>query len=224
MSSTVVLIHTVTPLLAVFDQLGAEVLPGVRLFRVLDEPLLERVRRRGKLAEEDVARLADHVADAAAIGADAVLVTCSTVSPAVDLIAAAAPIPVIKIDEAMIAKAVDLGRRIGVIATNPTTLEPTRRLLLAEGARRAKVIEVELVLVEGALPALLAGDGETHDALVKKAVSEMVQRSDVVVLAQASTARVLAVIPERERTVPILSSPHLALAQLKALLEAKERS
>jgi hypothetical protein len=40
-----------------------------------------------------------------------------------------------------------------------------------------------------------------------------------VVLAQASIARVLAVIPESARLAPVLSSPHLALAQIKTLLE-----
>ena len=217
MSGTVVLIHTVAPLLAVFDRLAADLLPGVKLFHVLDEPLLERVRRRGRIADEDGARLAAHVAEAATIGADAVLVTCSTISPAVDL-AATALLPVVKIDEAMIAEAVRLGRRIGVIATNPTTLEPTRGLLAAEAARTVKAIETELVLVEGALPALLAGDGATHDRLVRAAISDLAQRSDVVVLAQATIARVLAVLPERERPVPILSSPHLALEQIGAVL------
>jgi len=40
----------------------------------------------------------------------------------------------------------------------------------------------------------------------------------VVVLAQASMARVLDVLPQAERRVPILSSPHLVLSQVKRLL------
>ena len=73
-------------------------------------------------------------------------------------------------------------------------------------------------MVENALSALLNGDGATHDRLVKNATLELAQRVDVVVLAQASMARVLEAIPEAEREVPILSSPHLALGQVKQLL------
>jgi hypothetical protein len=73
-------------------------------------------------------------------------------------------------------------------------------------------------LVEGALPALLSGDGDTHDRLVRAAVDELSKSSDVVVLAQASMARVLTAIPAAERRVPLLSSPYLALAQVRTLL------
>jgi len=214
-----VLVHTVSPLLDVFNKLGAELLPGVQLMHVLDEPLLERVRQRGQLAPEDSARLLTHVAVAESTGADAVLVTCSTVSPCVDDVRPEASIPVMKIDEAMIAEAVARGTKIGVLATNVTTLEPTRQLLEAQADVAAKEIEVELVLVENALSALLSGDGTTHDNLVKKAALELANRMDVLVLAQATMARVLDVIPEAERPVPILSSPHLALERVRELLD-----
>jgi aspartate/glutamate racemase len=220
MSKTIVFIHTVPPLLSVFSQLGTELLPGVKVFHILDEPMLERVKRRGELDTEDGARLAEHVEGGAAIGADAVLVTCSTISPVVDMIRASAAIPVLKIDEAMIRAAVGLGSRVGVIATAATTLEPTRSLLEAEAARQGTTVTTELVLVEGAIAALLAGDGETHDRLVSRAALELAARSDVVVLAQASMARALAVMPMDQRPAQILSSPHLALRQIKELLAA----
>ena len=218
MQPTLVLVHTVPPLVNVFQRLVAELLPEVRLFHILDEPMVERVKRRGMLTDEDGARLAQHIETAAAIGADAVLVTCSTISPLVDMIRSSAAIRVLKIDEAMIREAVSLGRRVGVIATAATTLEPTRELLVAEAARQGKEVTPELVLVEGAIAALFAGDGESHDRLVAEAALSLARHSDVVVLAQASMARALAAMPEDQRPAPILSSPHLALAQVRQLL------
>jgi Asp/Glu/hydantoin racemase len=215
-----VLIHTVPPLLAVFDKLMAELLPGVCPMHVLDEPLLERVRQRGGVIAEDSARLSDHVSLAAEVGAHAVLVTCSTISPCVDDVRSKSRVPVVKIDEAMIAEAVVIGARIGVVATNQTTLEPTRRLLQAQARGHSKAIDTELVLVEHALSALLLGDDARHDRLVAEATLELTQRVDVVILAQASMARVLNVIPEAERKTPILSSPHLALEQIRQILAA----
>lgn len=220
MKNLLVLIHTVPPLLSVFDRLGAELLPGVELMHVLDEPLLERIRQRGsQLAPEDAERVCAHVAVAEQIGANAVLVTCSTVSPCVDDVRPTVGIPVIKIDEAMIEEAVNTGTRIGVVATNETTLEPTRQLLQAQAQRRGKDIQVQLLLVKNALWALIGGDSATHDHLVKRAVLELMEQVDLVVLAQASMARVLEAIPEAERKVPVLSSPRLALAQTKTVLK-----
>ena len=211
--------HTVPPLLAVFDRLAAELLPGVQLFHILDEPLLERIRQRGYLAPSDVDQLRRHAAIAEEIGADAVLITCSTVSPHVDKIRPYAHIPILKIDEAMIVEAVKKGTRIGVVATAVTTLEPTRQMLQTEAETAGKTIEIELILVENALSALSNGDGQTHDRLVRQAVLELSQRVDVVVLAQASMARVLSTISKAERPTLILSSPHLALAKVKQLLQ-----
>jgi aspartate/glutamate racemase len=177
MQPTLVLVHTVPPLVSVFQALVAELLPGVRLFHILDEPMVERVKRRGGLADEDGERLVQHVEAAAAIGADVVLVTCSTISPVVDMIHSSAAIRVLKIDEAMIREAVSLGRRVGVVATAATTLEPTRDLLVAEAARQGKEVTPELVLVEGAIAALFAGNGESHDRLVAEAAAKFKERN-----------------------------------------------
>jgi Asp/Glu/hydantoin racemase len=219
MVDLLVLVHTVPPLIEVFNRLAAELLPGVRVLHMLDEPLLEQVRQRGHLAEEDALRLGTHVQEAARIGAAAVLVTCSTISPCVDAVREGAEVPVLRIDEVMIREAVVRGKRIGVIATNRTTLQPTRQLLLAEAARTGKEIAVELVMVEGALPALLNGDGAAHDRLVRQAVLSLAPRIDVIVLAQASIARVMPVLAEDVLGVRVLSSPHLALRQVGQVLQ-----
>ena len=211
-------IHTIRPLIEVFDRLAAETLPGVRLMHILDQPLLETIARRGALVSADAERLRSHVEQMEAAGADAVLVTCSTLSPCADAVRERARIPVLRIDEEMMAEAVARGPRIGIIATNETTLEPTRQALEAGAARLGRGIEPRLVYVEGALPALLSGDGARHDRLVSAAVKVAASQCDVVVLAQASMERVLAAIPESARPVPILSSPHLALAQVRRTL------
>lgn len=217
MAQRLVLIHTVAPLVDVFSGLCARLLPGVQVFHVLDEPLLERVRLRGGVGAGEIARLQAHARSAEQIGAEAALVTCSTLSPAVDRLRS--KVPIFKIDEAMISQAVALGERIGVIATNPTTLEPTRNLLLAQAARLGRRVVVHPLLVEGAFSALMSGDGETHDGLVLQAIRRLAESVDVVVLAQASMARALERLPEAEWRVPVLASPQAALAQVRRQLE-----
>jgi Asp/Glu/hydantoin racemase len=222
MSSLLVLIHTVPPLIGVFDHLTAQILPGVQVKHILDEPLLEAIRLRGRVDREDAERLLSHIRQAEWIGAQAVLVTCSTTSPLVDQIQTRVSIPIFKIDQAMIEQAVQLGPRIGVIATNRTTLEPTRQMLLAQVAKTGKNIEYEEIYIEGALDALLKGQGELHDRLVQQAIAEVGPTVDVVVLAQASMARALENGTILIEGAPVLSSPYLALEQISYVFKPKK--
>ena len=224
MTRTLVLVHTVPPLVSEFSRWCREILPDVRIMHVLDEPLLERIRARGASEYEDEQRLAAHVALAADVGASAVLVTCSTVSLVVDSIAEGSPVPVVKIDEAMAREAVRRGGRIAVVATNPTTTGPSRELLLAEAVRQGRAVDLTVRVVDGALAALLAGDEAAHDALVERAVRDEARHADVVVLAQASMARVAALLENAPDGVPVLASPLLALEQARRILFAGVRS
>jgi hypothetical protein len=47
----------------------------------------------------------------------------------------------------------------------------------------------------------------------------LIERNDVVILAQASMARVAATIPQEEQTAPVLSSPRLAVERARKVLE-----
>ncbi len=68
---------------------------------------------------------------------------------------------------------------------------------------------------------LLQGKGQEHDRLVISAIHELSQTMDLIVLAQASMARILDALPADERSVPILVSPYMALEQVKSILDKK---
>ncbi len=215
---TLVLVHTVAPLIDEFTRLCDTVLPRVKTFHILDEPLLERITRRGGSGPTDMQRLTGHIAVAVSIDADAVLVTCSTTSMLVDAVRGDFTIPVVKIDEAMAAEAVMAGPRVALIATNHTTLQPSKALILAEAARAGREVDITAVIVADALSALLGGDDEAHDRLVAQAIADAAVGADVVVLAQASMARACALAADATVRVPVLSSPELALRQVSRLL------
>ena len=115
-------------------------------------------------------------------------------------------------------RAVATAQRIGVIATLPTTLEPTADLLRRRAAVAGKEIELTTRLCEGAFDALMSGDAATHDAMVGAALRELSTQVDVIALAQASMARVVDGLSEAERRVPILASPPLAVDYLATVL------
>jgi Asp/Glu/hydantoin racemase len=114
--------------------------------------------------------------------------------------------------------AVKTARRIGVIATLPTTLAPTADLIHRRAAAAGKQIELTTRLCDGAFEALMSGDAAAHDSLVSAALHELTKEAEVIVLAQASMARVVESLPQDERRVPILTSPPIAIEYLATIL------
>jgi Asp/Glu/hydantoin racemase len=216
------LIHTVSSLVPVFKALCDELIPDRAVFNVVDESLLQNCIREERLTPTTSRRLVRLVVSAQEAGADAVMVTCSSMGPAVDLSRSFVDIPVFRVDEPMARAAVRLGRRVGVAATLRTTLDPTVALLRRSAESEGRTVEIETNVCEGAFAALTGGDAGAHDAAVGDALRTMGATCDVVVLAQASMARVAdALSTSGATTTPMLSSPRLAVQHLKDAAEQR---
>jgi Asp/Glu/hydantoin racemase len=163
-------------------------------------------------------RLVNYMVSAELAGADAVMVTCSSVGEAVDMAAPLLNIPAYRVDQPMADQAVATAVRIGVAATLNTTLNPTMNLIQKRAALKEKSIELVPMLCEGAFEAVIAGDTATHDRIVADGLEKLAADAQVIVLAQASMARVAQQLPEKKDKTPILSSPQLAVAYLAAQL------
>lgn len=217
---TLALIHTGTFLTSVFTKLCKDMMPDVKVFNIVDESLIGNTIAANELTPATARRLAQYVHSAADAGADAILVTCSSVGPAVEAARPFVNVPVLRVDEPMAAQAVTVGRRIGVLATLPTTLDPTVSLIKRQAAARGTDVEIVAALCEGAFDAVSSGDTETHDRIVTAKLKELMTQVDVLVLAQASMARVVDTLPEQERPVPVLSSPQFGVQAAKKTLGA----
>jgi len=215
---TLGLVHTSATLVPLFAQLCKETLPNVDVFNLADDSLIKDVIRRGELRPQTARRAVEHIASAEAAGADYILVTCSSIGRAVEVAASLCAVPVLRVDQPMADKAVQTGRKIGVVATLPTTLEPTVDLIQGRAQKAGRQVELTSRLCTGAFDALMSGDAVRHDAMVTRALRELSQQVEVIVLAQASMARVVEELAEAERRVPILSSPILAVQYLATVL------
>lgn len=215
---TLGLIHTSATLVPVFQQLCNENLPGVHVFNIVDDSLIKDVIAKGKLMPDTARRVVNHVASAEAAGADHILVTCSSIGRAVEAAASLVSVPVLRVDQPMADLAVSKGRRIGVVATLPTTLEPTSDLVKRRAQAAGKDIELTSRLCEGAFEALMGGNPALHDQMVAQALRELSAKVDVILLAQASMARVVDTLSEAEKTVPIVASPPEAVRYLASIL------
>lgn len=212
------LIHTAPLMVQVFTPLCRERLPEVKVTQIINESMIKDTIEAGCVREPTIDALQTFAEASFKLGMELVMVTCSSIGPAVDIIQGRFQKPVLRVDEPMAEAAVARGTRIGVAATLRTTLEPTAALLLRKAQEAGKPVQLVECLCEGAFDAVIAGDAETHDALVSKAMIERLADVDVIVLAQASMARVAERLPPGAISAPVLSSPALAMDYLKERL------
>ena len=218
-TKTLGLIHTSATLVPVFQQLCKEMLPGIQVFNIVDDSLIKDVIARGELTSQTARRVVDYVGSAEAAGADYILVTCSSIGAAVEMAASLTTVPVLRVDQPMADLAVQTGKRIGVVATLSTTLGPTSDLVKRRAALFGNEIELTSKLCEGAFEALMNGDTATHDAMVADALKELSSQVDVILLAQASMARVVDGLAENDKRVPIIASPPQAIQYLASIFQ-----
>ncbi|MFC5283541.1 aspartate/glutamate racemase family protein [Pedobacter alpinus] len=207
-------VHTSATLVPLFQDLTKQHLTGVETFNIVDDSLIKDVIKKGKLMPNTAARVVNHIKAAEEAGADVILVTCSSIGRAIETAATLCTVPVIRVDQAMADEAVLIGKNIGVIATLPTTLEPTSDLVKRRAEKAGKAINITSKLCDGAFEALMSGDAVKHDEMVAKGLKELMETVDVIVLAQASMARVVDSLSADEKKVPILASPAIAMKKL----------
>lgn len=219
---TLGLIHTSATLVPVFQKLCDAYLQDIDVFNIVDDSLISDVIKQGKLTSATARRVVNYVGSAEDAGADFIMVTCSSIGAAVEKSASLTGVPVLRVDQPMADRAVETGSKVGVIATLPTTLQPTSDLVSRRAEEAGKNIALTSRLCEGAFDALMDGNAAKHDQMVAKALKELSESVDVILLAQASMARVVSQLSEADKKVPILASPELAVRHLASLSEAVE--
>lgn len=200
------LIHTAPFMVAEFKKLLAKRYPDLESFHMVDESLIQDARRDGGMTPAITRRIAGLCGLAQDAGAEIILFTCSSTSPAVDPVRPLMNVPVLKIDDPMAAQAVECGSKIGLLCTSKTTVAPSMQILKYHAAQAGHEIEIELVVENEAYFAMRGGDKEAHDRAVTAAAGCLAGSCDVVVLAQASMAH-LAGDLSKSLQIPVLESP-----------------
>ena len=186
----------------------------MKLVHFEDSSLIKDVISQGSVSGDICDRVMEHLASADKTDADCIMVTCSSLGPAVDAAKDKFTKPILRVDQPLADRAVALGAKIGVVATLITTLVPTTELIDRSAKKVGKKIEIVTELCDKAFDAFLSGNYQQHDAAVLDAVKRLASQVDVIVLAQASMARIIGNLAPGEIDVPILSSPSLAVDYL----------
>ena len=215
---TVGLVHAIIPAIAPMRDVLARKLPQVRALNLLDEGLLSEAERLGGPVGDAFERMITVIDLHRKAGVDAVLLTCTAYSSVVPELAKRFPsLPIMAVDQAMVDRAITLGRKIGVLATGKSGIDQQSMLLRAAAAKAGKEIEIIPSLHTEALAALQRGDRETHDRIVLEALPGILEKADVVLLAQVSMSPLAAKLPPN-LPKPVLNSPELAAERLGEVL------
>jgi Asp/Glu/hydantoin racemase len=210
-------IYTAPPLVPVLKELFPQLLPGVGLINIMDDSLIAEVIRNNGVTPAVELRMLHYFRAAETAGANIIFNTCSSVGEVADKIKTEINISVVKIDEYMAIEAVNRADRIGVLATLPTTLGPTVRLVQAKASDADKKISVAEGLAQGAFQALIAGDSTRHDNIILETAIQAAENADIFVLAQGSMARMQEQL-EKETGKTVLTSTRSGVEGLKTEL------
>lgn len=197
--------------------LCSEILPGVTVYQIIDDSLIREINGNGGPTYGVRRRLYQYYQQAESLGVDVILNQCSSVGEVADEIRPFIRVPTVKIDEAMAEKAVTLGRRIAVVATVPTTVGPSVRLLEQKAREASREIEIEIHLIKDAMMILIEkGDTETHNRMALREVETAARSCDAVVLAQGSMTVLLPLLGHIQK--PVLASPRLGIERVRTVL------
>jgi Asp/Glu/hydantoin racemase len=213
------IIHTTPVTVETLKALAGELLPEVTVVNFVDDSILPQLAENGGDLRAVAPRLEHYSRFAEEVGANVILSACSSVGELVPELQRTVKIPVVRIDEAMAEAAVRRGQHIGVAATLQTTLRPTLALLKEKARAAEREVRLEPLCVDAAYGRLIAGDREGHDALLAATLQTLAERVDVVVLSQASMARVLPKLPQALQD-KFLSSPRLGMLRVRDALSA----
>lgn len=171
----------------------------LEIYNILDDSLLKETLASGGPSVDVCKRMLNYAQAAEMSGADAVIVTCTSVNKATKAIKQFLNIPIINIEEPVAEMAVENGVKIGILATLPTSPKAIGDVIREKAAAKGKEIEIVECVVDGAFDVLCSGDRAKHDEMVCESLYKLAKEVDVIAFAQIS----MSLLKHEEVEVPI---------------------
>jgi Asp/Glu/hydantoin racemase len=179
-----------------------------------DPSILQEARENGYVTSGCARRLMNLYEQAVKDGADILFNVCSSVG---DVAKLAKPlyemtgVKFVRIDEDMAMAAARSARRIGVLATLPTTLEPTKRLV----RDCADALGKDIIIVDALADGAFGLDREQFRQMLIDTASKIKDQVDVLLFAQGSMAYAEEDV-SKALGLPVYSSIRFGVAAVKA--------
>jgi len=199
-----------------------EIIPEVEVVHWVDDTIQNTnfACEPGIIPKENYAKFVQGALSQQRYGVDLILCACSTFNRSVEFARPMIDTPLLQIDRPMMDLAVKDGNRIGLLATVPTTVPASERLLRLAGQDAGKEITVRTRLCSEAFKILKAGNPEKHNEMLLAEIDTLAREVDAIVLAQVS----MTVLEPRltNSRIPVYNSGRTAFNKIRELLEASK--
>jgi Asp/Glu/hydantoin racemase len=198
-----------------------EIIPEVEVVHWVDDTIqcTNFACEPGTIPKKNFAKFVQGALSQQEYGVNLILSACSTFNRAVEFARPMIETPMLQIDRPMMDLAVRDGRNIGLLATVPTTVPSSERLLHLAAKEAGKEISVNLRLCAEAFQVLKAGNPEKHNDMLLEEIERLSREVDAIVMAQVSMT---ALEPRLTSTrVPVYNSGRTAFNRVREILEAQ---
>jgi len=214
------IIHAAAITLPAVEKYIQELVPEVEVVHWLDDTIQNTnfACEPGIIPRRNYAKFVQAALSQQEYGVDLILLVCSTFNRAVEYAQPMIDTPLLQIDRPMMDLAVQAGSRVGLLATVPTTVPSSERLLRLAAQEAGRTVEIETRLCSEAFQVLKAGDPEKHNEMLLDEIGHLSDRVDSIVLAQLSMT---ALEPRLTHTkVPVYNSGRTAFERIRQVLES----
>ncbi len=197
-----------------------EIIPEVEVVHWVDDTIQNTnfACEPGVIPRKNYAKFVQGALSQEEYGVDLILLACSTFNRAVEFARPMVNVPLLQLDRPMMDLAVRDAKRVGLLATVPTTVPASQRLLANAAAEAGKIVDIEVRLCSEAFQVLKAGDPDRHNDMLLKEIDKLSSEVDAIVLAQVSMS---ALEPRLTDTrVPVYNSGRTGVARVRQMLEA----
>jgi Asp/Glu/hydantoin racemase len=216
---TLGVIHSVSFTPGILQPLIEQILPEVRVLHLADDSLQRDLAVKvGAIPKADYFKFTTYARFLEEAGADLIVLACSTFSMAVELAAPMIDTPILQIDRPMMDLAVQTGRRVGLIATLPSTIPFSERLLRVAADEAGREISIKTTLCEEAFQELRRGNREKHDQILLAEIDRLSRAVDCICLAQVSMSGLNSKLVNPK--VPVLNSGQTGFTRAREILES----
>ena len=177
-----------------------EYIPEVSIMHLCDDTIQRDniAAGAGVIPKRNYYKFAQYAHNLEEAGVDMILLVCSTFNFAAELGRPMIDTPIAQIDRPMMEKAVQTGKKIGLLATLDTTVHSYERLLQIAEKEAGKEIEA-------------------HNAILVDAINKLSEEVDCIVMAQLSMSALAPFLGETK--VPVYNSGSTGFLRVREMLE-----
>jgi aspartate/glutamate racemase len=219
-NKTIGLIHASSLTIPIAKPFIQEIIPEVQVMHLCDDTIQRDNLSAGvgvipKINYFKFATYAHFLEEARV---DLIVLMCSTFNRAVEFARPMINVPMLQIDRPMMELAVKTGKRIGLLATLPTTVPSSERLLRVVAEEMGKEIEIKTILSSEAFKELERGNTERHNEILLEEIDKLSREVDCICMAQIS----MSVLESRltNTRVPVYNSGRTGFTRVREILES----